>query len=437
MVIQMASYPKEKATNTMPISGVGYYIDENNPDVARALQGSLNGFYVQEAGITTALTSLAEIAVAERTPLIELNSSYGLTELRDDWQEIDGATVTSSATAEYELITNTTGTARAVLDSIKTGRYVPGYPAEIGIGLRIAPNQVFEAGHVLNWGGLDYTGENGLLFGYDDTGYYVNRRNLNVDNIVYQANWNIDPLDGTGPSGFNLDRETGAIYRIEYTWYGYGEIRFGVIAHDAAGNQTFIPCHAFTNFTETSIARPNLKIHVSAENGGATSSIKAFVAGRQYSVVGKYVAKYRHVDEFVEKTISDVPTPLISFTRKADFQDRSILLDGFEISTTSAPILVEFFIKTTLTGFNFVNPDSYTANEVSVLADTSSTSKTGGILIYRKLITGTTGGKEIAVSGGEIDYDLQNNVNITMTARVVSGTATPDVTAQFKLKEEW
>lgn len=434
----MAPYPSEKPTDTMPISGIGYYLDDNDPEIARALRGSPFGFKVQEDNATRALNTLSDLNVAQRTVIIELNSSYDLSQLRDDVFEIDGATVSSSPTGEHELNTNTAGTGSATLNSTKSGRYVPGYPSEIGIGFRIAPNQIFEPGQTLNWGGIDSSGDNALLFGYDDNGFFVNRKNLGVDNKVYQSDWNVDPLDGTGESGYTLNPEIGNIYRIEYTWYGFGEIRLGVIGETETGNQVFIPCHKYNEFNETSIAKPNLKIHVSAENGGATSNITAFVGGRQYSVLGKYIPKFRYVDDFASKTITTDPTPIVSFRKKSNgYAGRSIILEGYDLSTTDSPILLEFFIKTTLTGASFGNPDSYTADEVSVESDTAATSvdTTNAVLIYRKLIPNSAAKNEVASIGDVIDYVLGDDINISMTARTLTGTA--DVVAQFRMKEEW
>ena len=48
-----------------------------------------------------------------------------------------------------------------------------------------------------------------------------------VDVRVPQENWSIDPCDGTGPTGFNLDLNKIQMVYIDYSWYGAGKIRFG------------------------------------------------------------------------------------------------------------------------------------------------------------------------------------------------------------------
>jgi hypothetical protein len=48
-----------------------------------------------------------------------------------------------------------------------------------------------------------------------------------VDTRIPQENWSIDPCDGTGPTGFNLDLNKIQMVYIDYSWYGAGKIRFG------------------------------------------------------------------------------------------------------------------------------------------------------------------------------------------------------------------
>ena len=43
-----------------------------------------------------------------------------------------------------------------------------------------------------------------------------------------QAQWNIDRLDGNGPSGYKLDVTKMQMLMIQYTWYGAGFVDFGV-----------------------------------------------------------------------------------------------------------------------------------------------------------------------------------------------------------------
>jgi hypothetical protein len=50
---------------------------------------------------------------------------------------------------------------------------------------------------------------------------------LTVDVKVPQEDWNIDPCDGTGVTGYDLNLSRIQMAYIDYSWYGAGKIRFG------------------------------------------------------------------------------------------------------------------------------------------------------------------------------------------------------------------
>ena len=65
-----------------------------------------------------------------------------------------------------------------------------------------------------------------------------------TDTRTPTSSFNIDKLDGTGPSGYNIDLSKMQMFYIDYSWYGAGFIRFGVrgpngdviYAHKVANN---------------------------------------------------------------------------------------------------------------------------------------------------------------------------------------------------------
>ncbi len=80
-----------------------------------------------------------------------------------------------------------------------------------------------------SWGIYD---DNNGLFLLDDEGThkFVRRTSTSgsaVDNEVAQSDWNIDKMDGTGPSGITLDFSKTQILIIDFEWLGVGRVRFG------------------------------------------------------------------------------------------------------------------------------------------------------------------------------------------------------------------
>lgn len=53
-----------------------------------------------------------------------------------------------------------------------------------------------------------------------------------IDLRIPQEEWNIDTMDGNGPSGYDLDLSKMQMFYIDYTWYGAGYIRYGLRGPD-------------------------------------------------------------------------------------------------------------------------------------------------------------------------------------------------------------
>ena len=100
-----------------------------------------------------------ELRVAQKTPIVELTSVYGLSSLRDAVTTTGAGTVTNDAT-EYNLSNTASGADSAILESVLRGRYEPGFAGEAGIGVRIPTLPT--GNQVGRWGLFD--SQNGAFF---------------------------------------------------------------------------------------------------------------------------------------------------------------------------------------------------------------------------------------------------------------------------------
>jgi hypothetical protein len=92
-----------------------------------------------------------------------------------------------------------------------------------------------------------------------------------------QADWNIDKMDGTGPSGITLDWSKAQIFIIDYEWLGVGRVRFGF----NVGGITYY-CHQILNANNiegTYLKMPNLPLRAEVRSTvGTTGSLKYICA---------------------------------------------------------------------------------------------------------------------------------------------------------------
>lgn len=71
-----------------------------------------------------------------------------------------------------------------------------------------------------------------------------------IDLKIPQSQWNLDKMDGTGPSGYTIDLTKMQMFCIDYSWYGAGFIRWGLRAAD--GSYTY--CHKMLNNNVNTVA---------------------------------------------------------------------------------------------------------------------------------------------------------------------------------------
>ena len=118
-----------------------------------------------------------------------------------------------------------------------------------------------------------------------DTRFYItpSYRGATADKVIItktattkvrQDEWNIDPCDGTGPSGFDLNLYRIQMAYIDYAWYGAGKVRFGF--KDQNGDVFY--CHQFVHgnfFTEAYMRSGNLPARYELQNIGAPTYVPA------------------------------------------------------------------------------------------------------------------------------------------------------------------
>jgi hypothetical protein len=97
-----------------------------------------------------------------------------------------------------------------------------------------------------------------------------------VDTWTPQANFNIDKLDGTGPSGMTLDPTKFNVYQIDFRWLGAGIITFALEDQETGKIIYFHKIYYANQNTTLHMDNPSLRIgYVAADltGGGGTNII--------------------------------------------------------------------------------------------------------------------------------------------------------------------
>jgi len=118
-----------------------------------------------------------------------------------------------------------------------------------------------------------YGAQNGLYLQLNNSTLSFVERSLVTgvvtESVVNQSAWNVDKMDGTGPSGVVLDITKAQILFMDIEWLGLGTVRMGFVID---GN--YYVCHKFhhANFIDsTYITTASLPLRYEITNTGDTS----------------------------------------------------------------------------------------------------------------------------------------------------------------------
>jgi hypothetical protein len=233
------------------------------------------------------MTPFDRVLTSEETNLIDIKSGLGVSVLRDIVIASPGSTVTNDVGKAEYIVDAAPGGGTATLRSAERGRYQAGLAGEVGIGGHIRTRLV--AGQSARFGMFDDS--DGFFFEVGAASFDVVVVKDGVETVrVPRHDFNIDCLDGTGPSGHVLRPDKGYIWTIRFSWFGFGVIEFSMVCEDLRLEQHVVPIHRHYPPHSASVSKPNLPISVVVRNdqpeGGARAAVS--VTARKYGVLGRY-----------------------------------------------------------------------------------------------------------------------------------------------------
>ena len=192
---------------------------------------------------------------------------------------VSGGTVSQdSARLKVSSGTNANGSARA--HSLRALRYRPGQEAIAGFTFMF-PNRII--GNKRYIGPID--DDNGFAFGVQDEEFGIFYNRGGVLTFIPQSDFNIDKIDGNGPSGFNINVDFLNIGRITYAYFGIAPPTFEVFVK----GKGFIPVHEidFINNSElTHLTIPYVQFSSYNINTGNTTNVDLFSGSIAVGIIG-------------------------------------------------------------------------------------------------------------------------------------------------------
>lgn len=196
-----------------------------------------------------------------------------------------------------------------------------------------------------------------------------------VDTVVKQTDWNVDQLNGTGPSGINLDLSKVQIVWFDFEWLGSGTVRCGFIINGA-----YVHCHSFQHANEiqsTYVTTATLPVRVEITNTDVTASSSTLkqicatvLSEGGYELRGEGTEAKLPIASPRDLTLVSTKYPVISLRLKADKLDGVAILDSLNVLgiTNNANYCWEIVQNGTTTGGTWTTTSTDSLVEYNITA---------------------------------------------------------------------
>jgi hypothetical protein len=212
-----------------------------------------------------------------------------------------------------------------------------------------------------------------------------------TESIINQSNWNVDTMDGNGPSGILLDITKAQILFMDIEWLGLGTVRMGFVI-----NGNYYVCHKFHHaniITSTYITTASLPLRYEITNTGATSGASTLkqicstvLSEGGYELRGSQQAVGTPITSPKTLTTAGTFYPLVSLRLKSTRLDAIALATAISaIGNTAANYNWQVVVAGTTTGGSWVSAGTNSSVEYNL----TGTSFTGGRVIASGYFTAT------------------------------------------------
>lgn len=331
-------------------------------------------------------TSVDAFGRARMSQPITLFDSFHKYKENDKFHTANSATGSSLVyDANSAAMLNTVGTANGnylYRESSKTFSYQPGKSLQILYSFVFAPGQTGLRQRVGYFGT-----SNGIYLELNDNTVNFVIRSNSTGTITHdtapQSSWNIDKLDGTGPSLLTLDITKSQIFWCDIEWLGVGTVRCGFVI-----NGQFIHCHSFhhanildSTYMSTAILPVRSEIENTA-NTANSSTMKtvccSIISEGGYELRGEQFSAGQLPNNSYTLTTAGVYYPVAAIRLRGDRPDAIVLPKNIcvlGLTGNGTRIAYKVVSGATVTGGTWVDAD--TANS-SVQYNITATGMSGG-----------------------------------------------------------
>lgn len=264
-----------------------------------------------------------------------------------------------------------------------------------------------------------------------------------TESIINQSNWNVDTMDGNGPSGIVLDITKAQILFMDIEWLGLGTVRMGFVI-----NGNYYVCHKFHHaniITSTYITTASLPLRYEITNTGATSGASTLkqicstvLSEGGYELRGSQQAIGTPITSPKTLTTAGTFYPIVSIRLKSTRLDAIALATAISaIGNTAANFNWQVVVAGTTTGGSWVSAGTNSSVEYNI----TGTSFAGGRILASGYFTATSSTSvsvdilRAALFSNQLERDGLTGTPYEFTLNLAAGTNNETVFASMDWEE--
>lgn len=368
------------------------------------------------------LTAFGETLTASLTPIWQQSFEYTVSNTDLNTITVAGTGAVTQAAAMANVTTGATAGGKALFIAAHNVKYKAGMGAVARFSCMFTSGIAGTVHYVVLQDklGTGATFENGLAIGYNGTTMTVARFANDTKYEVVRSSW-LDPLDGTGRSGKNIDFTNLNVCYIQYQYLGAGPINFYIEDPDTGYPIIFHTIKYANTYTVPSSYNPNYSLSVFADNLAVNSTVTCKVASWGFFIEGDVetstVSQPQYTTGSKQKTTVTTEVAIFTIRNKSTYASKTNFIDivlerlssSIEANTANNLGTVRLVKNTTLGGVP-VYADISTANSI-IEIDVAGTTLTGG----KELISIDLAGKNDRNFENLLGYKVFLHPNETIT----------------------
>ena len=300
-------------------------------------------------------SSFGELAVSNLTPILQLSFAY------NNHPQLVNTAVTGSGTITNTDHMGVVSTGAAINSTANMGSKIP-IKYRPGQGIISRFSAMFTPGVVGSTQMIGIFDSDGIGFGYDGADFGLFHLIGGTIAWIHQTNWNLDKMDGTGPSGANINfgNSKGNVFEVKFQFLGFGGLSFFV---ENPGTADFVKVHVI-GYSNTAVVPnfeiPSFPLCIKVENttnntdiivksasmmGGVEGKIVYY--GPQFTDIWNTLTVQKNIETFivgwqVKTTFQSYSSKILAYGTKITMStgrnDRAQILRLYKNSTFTSPV---------------------------------------------------------------------------------------------------